>query len=92
MTGHFRPRIVIMPRPAPPPLAPFTCVICEAEVERDPYQPDWQRPPICVHCTWRASNRLQSRQLPYEYWAVFRRAYALFAAIDQEIARARCAH
>lgn len=87
-----RIRIEIKLKPPPPPLAPFECAICEHMVERDPYSPDHQAPPVCWACQWLGQTRLQTHQLPYEMWNGFRTAYALLRAIDKEIERARRTH
>lgn len=84
-----RIKIKIARKPAPPALDPFECVGCRQLIERDPYSPDFNAPPICWACTWRGQNRLQTRQLPYSMWAPFRTAYVLLALIDKEIADAR---
>jgi hypothetical protein len=85
-------KLEIKRKPPPPPLEPFVCVVCEREVERDPYYPDHQTPPVCHYCEWRGQGRLQTRQLPFRHWTNFRRAYVLLAALDKEITRARHAH
>jgi len=84
-----RIKLVIKRKPPPPHLPSFVCVLCEQEIERDPYHPDHQTPPICYPCEWRGQGRLQTRQLPFRHWTNFRRAYVLLAALDKEIARAR---
>lgn len=85
-------KVIVEHRPPPSPLDPFLCVACEGEVERDPYHPEWESPPICNHCNWLLSNRLRTGQLPFEYWAEFRRAYSVLAALEKEIKCARSAH
>ncbi|WP_145201310.1 hypothetical protein [Sphingobium sp. B2] len=84
-----RIRLVLKPKPPPPPLPPFECAICEQIIERDPYSPDHEAPPICWPCGWLGQNRLQTHQLPVSMWGPFRAAYALLATLDKEIARAR---
>ncbi len=90
MAAKVKIKLVFERKPEPPPLASFRCVACEEEVERDPYHPEWERAPICNHCNWRQSNRLQTRQLPFEFWPEFRRFYSVLAALEKEIKRARC--
>lgn len=87
-----RLRIVIKRKPPPPALPPFDCAICEQQIERDPYSPNFQAPPVCYACSWSGQNRLQTHQLPFSVWSQFRTAYALLSAMDKEIARARRAH
>lgn len=80
---------VLTRKPAPPALEPFECLLCRQMIERDPYTPDFNAPPVCWGCQWRGQNRLQTRQLPHELWASFRVAYALLSEIDRETSRAR---
>jgi len=87
-----RIKITITRKPPPPALAPFECAICQEMVERDPYSPDFQAPPVCQRCSWTGQNRLQIHQLPFSMWGGFRAAYALLRAMDKEIERARRAH
>lgn len=87
-----RIKITITRKPPPPALPPFECLLCLQMIERDPYSPDFNAPPVCWGCQWRGQNRLQTKQLPYEMWDGFRTAYALLAEIDKEIARARRTH
>lgn len=85
-------KLVIKRKPPPPPLPPFTCVACEEEIERDPFNPDWNAPPVCWRCTWRTSGRMESRQIPYSLHLHFKRFYAVTKAMDKEIERARTTH
>jgi hypothetical protein len=88
-----RLKFTIKRRPPPPALPPFECVVCEEQIERDPFSPDFQAPPICWSCCWaHGHNRMQTHQLPFEMWSGFRAAYALLKAMDKEIARARRTH
>lgn len=85
-------KVVLTRKPPPPPLPDFQCVVCEETVERDPHNPEWERAPICNHCNRMSCNRQQTRQLPFQYWADFRRFYSVAAALEKEIKRARCTH
>lgn len=90
--GPVRIRLKITRKPPPPALDPFECAICQEMVERDPYSPDFQAPPVCWRCSWAGQNRLQTHQLPFSLWNGFRAAYALLRAMDKEIERARRTH
>jgi hypothetical protein len=82
-------RVEVRRKPAPPALDPFECLACRQLIDRDPYTPDFNAPPICWACTWRGQPRLQTKQLPFSMWQPFRTAYALLQLLDQEIAHAR---
>jgi hypothetical protein len=82
-------KLVIKRKPPPPALEPFTCAICEEEIERDPFQPQWIRPPICTHCMWRKQHCVPSRHIPHSMWFDWRRALAVLGALDEEIDNAR---
>lgn len=92
MTAAPRIKLRIERKPPPPALDPFECVACQEMVERDPYQPDWERAPICNYCNWRSNNRLQCNQLPFSMWADFRRFYSVMAALEKEIIHVRRGH
>ncbi|MDE1914685.1 MAG: hypothetical protein KGH96_01150 [Sphingomonadales bacterium] len=87
-----RIKIVLERKPAPPPLPPFTCVICECETARDPYCPDHERPPVCFGCTIRTPRNPQLAGTDVEHWRPFRTVHALLCAIEQEAKRARYRH
>lgn len=84
-----RIRISIKRKPPPPPLDPFTCAICARETRRDPYSPEWQRPPVCNECCVRSSRRQGLWGVPFELWHGFQAGHALITAINQEAKRAR---
>ncbi|MFT3967615.1 MAG: hypothetical protein QM690_17205 [Sphingobium sp.] len=91
MTGP-RIKLVIKRKPLPPPVDPFECVVCQQMIERDPFSPDHEKPPICWPCCWLGQGRLRTRQLPYTLLTPFRAAHALLIALDKEIANARSRH
>ena len=82
-------KLVIKRKPSPPPLPSFVCVICEKEIERDPYNPDFQKEPICFRCQMNTPTRPQLAGLGVENWGHFCRAHALLCAIKEEIIHAR---
>ena len=91
----MRPRIIITRKPTPPTPDPFDCLLCHKTVQRDPWNPDFERPPLCFRCSMDVPTR---PQLPYlshrsvESWGDFYRAHALLCAIDQEIRNVRRTH
>lgn len=84
-------KLNITRKPPPPPLDPFTCAICEQEIKRDSYNPEWERPPVCNGCAWRTPTRPRLAWTNPEQWGVFTKAHALLCAIEQEIKNARAA-
>lgn len=90
--GEGRIKIVVKRKPPPPPLPSFECVICQKAIERDPYNPEWQRPPICFGCSMNAPTRPQLAGASVAQWGDFYRAHALLSAIKQEIDHARRNH
>ncbi|UZW54014.1 hypothetical protein NUH86_10755 [Sphingobium sp. JS3065] len=42
-----RIKIAIRRKPPLTALEPFECAICQEQIERDPYSPDFQAPPVC---------------------------------------------
>jgi hypothetical protein len=87
-----RIKLEITRKPPPPPLPSFVCVICETEIERDSWNPNFQREPICFACTMDTPTRPKLAGSTVEQWSNFHRAHALLCAIDMEIARARRHH
>lgn len=81
------PRIVITRKPPPPPLPSFVCAICETETERNPHNPDFERPPVCFRCNLNAPTRPQLAHTDVEQWRAFTTAHALICAINQEAKR-----
>lgn len=93
MTAFARiPKLVIKRLPPPPPLPSFGCVVCEQEIERNPHNPDFERPPICFRCSMQTPTRPRLSGTGVEHWYDFRRAHALLCAIEEETKRARHAH
>lgn len=86
------PKLIIKRKPPPPPLPSFKCVICENEIERDPYRPDLEEPPVCFRCSMRTTTRPQLAGVGVEQLAQFYRAHSLLCAIKEEISRARRNH
>lgn len=84
-------KLVITREPTPPPIPSFVCVVCEAEIERDPYNPDWQKPPICMRCAY-SGPRPRLAHVPHEHWGDFFRATALIHAIKKEASNVRRTH
>lgn len=86
-----RLKIVVRRKPEPEPLAvpDFECVVCQRSIKRDPYQPEWEIPPICNACSWHTPTRPQLAWASIDQWSHFRRAHALLCAIEQETKRAR---
>lgn len=87
-----RIKLEITRKPPPPALPSFDCILCGNEIDRDPYNPEWQRPPVCFHCSFNTPSRPQMAGVGVAEWADFRRAHALICAIEQEIKRARSTH
>ena len=87
-----RIKLIVERKPPPPRLEPFDCVICMETIERDPYQPEWLRPPICNHCAWHRSGRLRTRHIPFQHWNDFARLSALVATLEAEAKNVRSAH
>ncbi len=87
--GPVRFKIEITRKPPPPPLPSFVCVVCEDEIERDPYNPEFQRPPLCHKCTFNTPSRPQLAHAHVSAWTAFYRAHAIQCAIKQEIHRVR---
>ena len=91
--GEFaKIKLVITKKPKPPALDPFDCVLCEREIKRDPYNPEYERPPVCFRCTMHTPSRPQLAGVGIHDWQNFYRAHSLLCAIKQEIDRARNAH
>ncbi|QUT07946.1 hypothetical protein KFK14_11460 [Sphingobium phenoxybenzoativorans] len=91
MSGQRQARIKIeiTRKPPPPPLDPFECLACRQMIERDPYTPEFQEPPICWQCAHAIGGRTQLAHLPYEAWGQFRKAQALLNLIKMEVAHVR---
>lgn len=85
----MRLKIEITRKPPPPSLDPFECLACREMVERDPYSPDHNAPPVCWRCSWSAGGRTQLASLPFSAWGQFRTAQVLLNLISKEIADAR---
>jgi len=87
--SHQRIKIQIKRKPAPPPLDPFECLSCREMIERDPYTPDFNAPPVCWHCAWSQAGRTQLAHVPFSDWGRFRTAQILLNLIEREITYAR---
>lgn len=88
MSGN-RIKLVITRKPPPPPLDPFECLSCRQMIERDPYSPDFQAPPVCWKCAWSSGGRTQLASLPFSAWGQFRTAQILINLIKQEARHVR---
>lgn len=76
-------------KPPPPPLEPFECLACREMIERDPFSPDFNAPPVCWRCQWSEDGRTQLASLPFGAWGYFRTAQVLLNCIKKESAHAR---
>jgi hypothetical protein len=84
-----RIKLVIERKPPPPALDPFECLACRKMIERDPYTPDFQAPPVCWACVWAEGGRTQLGDVPFSAWTQFRTVRVIINLIDREAARAR---
>jgi hypothetical protein len=82
-------KIKIERKPPPPPLPSFVCAVCENHIERDPYHPEFEKPPICFECAMHVPTRPQLAHVGVERWNEFYRVHALICAINQEVKRAK---
>lgn len=85
-------KLRITPKPAPPALPSFECVICQNEIERNPYRPDLEEPPVCFRCSIKVPTRPQIAGVSVEHLAIFYKAHAILCAIKSEIEHARRNH
>ena len=92
MGGFAKIKLVITEKPKPPALDPFECILCKKEIERDRYNPEFERPPVCFRCSMNAPTRPQLAGTTVQDWQNFYRAHSLLCAIKQEIDRARRTH
>lgn len=85
-------KLEIRRKPPPPALPLFVCILCNQETERDPYNPDWQKPPVCFRCAMNTPKRPQLSGVGVAHWGDFYRAHTLLCALEEETKRARRNH